>query len=490
MRIDLTARSRTLLLVGRDLRLSAHAYAPILLRAGLVIVMIVAMLVGEQWSRVSAAPGLTLLTWATELDYWVLVLCGVGLFPSLLLSEREQGSFDLLRLSGCGPAAFLLGRSLGVLLQLLLCGLVQLPFLLLIVALGGVGMAQIGACLALLGCHALLVYGAALLASARAPSLPVAIRRAAVLVALLTCGPAWLAAVLRWAMPSLRLNWLVAALEHMSLRLPYGLMPSWRLDPGAAGWPPLRDLLLVGGVLVVVALCWFRVKSGAMPTERARARRVARYPLSSPVRAWASRGLGGGWKGRGLFAAAVGLAIWVGSARVGQFLGGIDLIALMLCQAAVMILHAAWLGALSTRAHVADRTLPLLQLTDARPAWLTQLRLGRWPWLVLHGVLLLATVLAMFGSHDDLLPFVVASLGVALAADAAGERCGLAVRGAPLAVSLLLAFGFGAVALTASALIARTRPAGVFLGCGVAFGALAVWLYRRNSAALRRFVTE
>ena len=94
-------------------------------------------------SLVFGAPGLQFLTSMSYVSYAAITLAGILLFPVVISEDKESGMIDILRIAGIEPLSLLLGKSTGLLLTSLLLLLLQFPFVLLAITLGGVTMAQV-----------------------------------------------------------------------------------------------------------------------------------------------------------------------------------------------------------------------------------------------------------------------------------------------------------------------------------------------------------
>ena len=91
------------------------------------------------------APGLHFLQEMVWLNLVFITLAGLSYFASAITEEKEEMMLGLLRMTDLNPVAILLGKSTSRLVGALLLLLVQVPFVLLAVTLGGVGLLQIAA---------------------------------------------------------------------------------------------------------------------------------------------------------------------------------------------------------------------------------------------------------------------------------------------------------------------------------------------------------
>jgi ABC-type transport system involved in multi-copper enzyme maturation permease subunit len=158
-------RVPALALAQRALLLDARGHLPYSLRGLLVALMLVALWTAHEWGRFMGAPGLHVFGWVIHTNFWFITLFGISTFSAVVAEEKENMTLGLLKMAGFGAASILIGKSIGQLLTMLLLLLVQLPFALLAITLGGVSQHQILAAYVLLFAHVLFVYGLALFCS-------------------------------------------------------------------------------------------------------------------------------------------------------------------------------------------------------------------------------------------------------------------------------------------------------------------------------------
>lgn len=156
---------RALALSRRALRESTRSKAPVVVRGLLIGLLFLSVVTAHEMARVSSAAGPHLLSWMAWTDWALITLLGVSTFSSVITEEKELMSLGLLRLAGFTPASLLLGKSVGLLLQTLLLIIVQIPFCMLAITMGGVTLDQILSVFGLLLSYALLVYSLGLLCS-------------------------------------------------------------------------------------------------------------------------------------------------------------------------------------------------------------------------------------------------------------------------------------------------------------------------------------
>ncbi len=111
------------------------------------------------------APGLALFTTIANIDLVFITLAAIGFFATCITEEKEEGTLGLLRMTDLSPIAIVLGKFGGRLLTALLLILIQLPFTLLTITLGGVAPAQIEAAYIALLSYMVLLAGVGLLVS-------------------------------------------------------------------------------------------------------------------------------------------------------------------------------------------------------------------------------------------------------------------------------------------------------------------------------------
>ena len=80
-----------------------------------------------------------------------------GFFATAITEEKEEGTLGLLKMAGISRVSILLGKSTSRLITAILLFLVQLPFTLLAITLGGVTLGQIFAAYWALLAYMLLV---------------------------------------------------------------------------------------------------------------------------------------------------------------------------------------------------------------------------------------------------------------------------------------------------------------------------------------------
>jgi hypothetical protein len=157
--------SGALAFFARSLRVSCRSRATYALRLLIAFVMLMSLVVTHMSGSLVGAPGLNLFRTIVYINLVALVLMGIGSFATVITEEREEMTLGLLKMSALSSVSILLGKSTSRLLEVLLIILVQVPFILLAVTLGGVSPYQIAACLCTCMAWAVLLSGFGLLAS-------------------------------------------------------------------------------------------------------------------------------------------------------------------------------------------------------------------------------------------------------------------------------------------------------------------------------------
>jgi ABC-type transport system involved in multi-copper enzyme maturation permease subunit len=97
------------------------------------------------------APGLAFFSSVVWMNFFVICIAGLSYFSSSVTEEKEEGTLGLLRMTDLSPFAILLGKSTSRLIGGLLLLLVQVPFAMLAITMGGIGHDQVLKCYAVLG---------------------------------------------------------------------------------------------------------------------------------------------------------------------------------------------------------------------------------------------------------------------------------------------------------------------------------------------------
>lgn len=89
------------------------------------------------------APGLQFFQNLVQLNAFLIAAAAIGFFPSVITEEKEEGTLGLMLMAGLSPLSILLGKFGSRLMQAAYVVLLQIPFALLGVTLGGVTPHQV-----------------------------------------------------------------------------------------------------------------------------------------------------------------------------------------------------------------------------------------------------------------------------------------------------------------------------------------------------------
>ena len=130
-------------LLTRALRLDARQLRNHLFRLAFVGFIYLSMLGATIQSAYLGAPGLQFFSQIAWLNVLFITCAGIGYFSSAITEEKEEETLGLLQMAGLNHIGILLGKSTSRLIQVILLLIVQFPFMLLAVTLGGVTTHQI-----------------------------------------------------------------------------------------------------------------------------------------------------------------------------------------------------------------------------------------------------------------------------------------------------------------------------------------------------------
>ena len=108
------------------------------------------------------AAGLNLFRAICWMNIVVSTLAAISYFSTCVTDESEAGNLGLLKLAGMGGFSILLGKSTSRLISALMLLVVQFPFTLLAITLGGTTLIQIVSAYVAIGAHLILVANLAL----------------------------------------------------------------------------------------------------------------------------------------------------------------------------------------------------------------------------------------------------------------------------------------------------------------------------------------
>lgn len=155
----------TLAMLHRALRLDSRLLRTHLFRVSFAGLMYISLIYAWASSTLVGAPGLRLFETMTYLNLVLISLAGISFFATAITEEKEEDTLGLLMLAGINPLGILLGKSTSRLLGTLLLLLVQLPFTLLAITLGGVTLGQVLAAYCSLMAYMILLANVGLLSS-------------------------------------------------------------------------------------------------------------------------------------------------------------------------------------------------------------------------------------------------------------------------------------------------------------------------------------
>ncbi|MFH0910530.1 MAG: hypothetical protein V1918_03330 [Planctomycetota bacterium] len=130
-------------LFTRSLRLEARSGWTYRMRAGILLMTLVNLFIARSSLAGGGAPGLDFFKYTMYGNLVFITLMGVVFFSSAIAEEKEEETLGLLRMTDLSSLAILLGKSTSKVLTALALLLVQLPFTLLAVTLGGVAVRQV-----------------------------------------------------------------------------------------------------------------------------------------------------------------------------------------------------------------------------------------------------------------------------------------------------------------------------------------------------------
>lgn len=152
-------------LLTRALRLDARQARNHLFRLAFVGFIYLSLLMATVQSAFLGAPGLLFFKNIAWLNVLFITCAGIGYFSSAITEEKEEETIGLLQMAGLNHIGILLGKSTSRLIQVLLLLVVQFPFMLLAVTLGGVTTHQLYAAYVDLLAYTVLLANVALVCS-------------------------------------------------------------------------------------------------------------------------------------------------------------------------------------------------------------------------------------------------------------------------------------------------------------------------------------
>jgi hypothetical protein len=197
-----------LALFERSLRLETRSALMCWSRTGLLLLILLVLIPIQSLARAGmfSAPGLRFLQEMVWLNLVFITLAGLSYFASAITEEKEEMMLGLLRMTDLNSVAILLGKSTSRLVGALLLLLVQVPFVLLTVTLGGVGLLQITAAYGTLLAYLFLVCNLALLFSVVFRNTTTAAAFTLVVLMVFLIGHYWAAGIVQDMASSGRIN--------------------------------------------------------------------------------------------------------------------------------------------------------------------------------------------------------------------------------------------------------------------------------------------
>lgn len=156
--------NKTFALTVRALRLDARRQQSHGYRFGFCF-LILTNLVAVQQAGIAGAPGRQLFEWIIYTNAVLATIAVPLLFGSAITEEKEERTLAMLRIADVSPLAILMGKFLPRLVVLLLVLVVQFPFTLLSITLGGVTFDQIAASYSAVAAYLLFIAAMSLLCS-------------------------------------------------------------------------------------------------------------------------------------------------------------------------------------------------------------------------------------------------------------------------------------------------------------------------------------
>ncbi|MSR56098.1 MAG: hypothetical protein EXS05_00250 [Planctomycetaceae bacterium] len=152
-------------LLHRALRLDARLLQTHLFRVSFAVLIYFSLVWAHVTSLSFGAPGLKLFESLTYLNLGLITLAGISFFATAISEEKEEETLGLLKMAGINPIGILLGKSTSRLVGAILLLMVQFPFTLLAITLGGVTLGQVLAAYCSLTAYMVLLANVGLLSS-------------------------------------------------------------------------------------------------------------------------------------------------------------------------------------------------------------------------------------------------------------------------------------------------------------------------------------
>lgn len=135
--------NRVLALLNRSLRVEARTLQPHLNRLAFVGFIGLNLMQAHSMGFIFGAPGRQFFSVISYLNFAFITLAGLSFFVTAITEEKEEETLGLFKMAGVHPLGILLGKSTSRLISAVLLLLVQLPFTLLAITLGGITLQQV-----------------------------------------------------------------------------------------------------------------------------------------------------------------------------------------------------------------------------------------------------------------------------------------------------------------------------------------------------------
>ena len=155
----------TMALLTRSLRIDARLLQAHFFRQFFVGLTLLLVVIAGVNGGILGAPGLAAFRLICYLDAVFITLAGMSYFATPISEEKDESTLSLLMMTGISPVSLLLGKSTSRLISASLAVLVQYPFTLLAMALGGILPGQIAMAYVALTAYLILVANLGLLCS-------------------------------------------------------------------------------------------------------------------------------------------------------------------------------------------------------------------------------------------------------------------------------------------------------------------------------------
>ena len=273
------------------------------LAQGLLVVAYFVAVVFTQYSanRFGAA-GLELFQRMTYLNLVFMTMIGISCFSNCVVSERETGTLELLRMTGLGRAGFLVGRWLPLFIGCAIMLILQIPCMSFAITLGGVLPGQLRAMMVLLLVHLFFVASVGLWISVVCKTSQRAVLVAICIFSAWFIGPMAIETLLNWVCPTLNNSTIDQIITRLHSWSAFGstqrLFQSSSIAPDL--WSRDQSYLTLWGA-ISIAGSWWGLERYAAPQVATEKPMTAR-----PRRQWGAgvmavfwkdfRTIGGGWR--------------------------------------------------------------------------------------------------------------------------------------------------------------------------------------------------